>query len=154
MKTTKRAAMSAVMFAVLGFGAAGAADLPKEGNYDLTSCAAGTFNRLEFSKGYVASTFEHTGTNRSNLPGGFGDGNTFHCLGVQSNIEGKITATTFCESMDKDGDKIFARSTSEDRKGTQETLAGTLPAETVTPLIWNLNNQDFDPLALTCKYKP
>ena len=50
-----------------------AAEVPKEGSYDYTSCWSGVNNVITFSKTHTASSFEMTGTNRSNpilpLPG-------------------------------------------------------------------------------------
>src|SRR5262245_45912565 len=84
-----------------------AADLPKEGSYDITSCWSGASNVIAFSKTHTASSFELTGTARSNPPGGAFDMTTFRCVGMSSSIEGKSTGTNLCEAIDKDGDKIL-----------------------------------------------
>jgi hypothetical protein len=47
-----------------------AAELPKEGSYDFTFCCSGVNNVITFSKTHTAFSYEMTGTNRSNPPGG------------------------------------------------------------------------------------
>jgi len=110
---------------LVGVGAALAADLPKQGSYDVTSCWSGASNAIAFSKTHTASSFELTGTTRSNPPGGPFDMVTFRCVGMSSSIEGKNTGMNLCEVIDKDGDKYLLRSTAEGPKQAQETLAGT-----------------------------
>ena len=83
-----------------------AGELPKEGSVDLTSCWSGVAtNVITFSKTHTASSYELTGTNRSNPPGGLFDKSTFHCVGVSASLDGKDTSTSVCESIDPDGDK-------------------------------------------------
>ena len=43
-----------------------AGELPKEGSYDLTACNSGVYSAITFSKNHTASSYEVTGTNRSN----------------------------------------------------------------------------------------
>ena len=50
-----------------------AAELPKEGSYDYTACWSGVNNMITFSKTHTGSSFELTGTVRSNPPGGMFD---------------------------------------------------------------------------------
>jgi hypothetical protein len=108
-----------------GVGGALAADLPKEGTYDVTSCSSGVGSVIAFSKTHTASSFEVTGTARSNPPGGAFDMVTFRCVGMGSSIEGRNTGMNLCEVIDKDGDKYLVRNTVEGPKSVQETLAGT-----------------------------
>ena len=42
-------------------GSAFAADLPKEGSYDFTSCWSGVSNTIAFSKTHFAFSYEMTG---------------------------------------------------------------------------------------------
>jgi hypothetical protein len=86
-----------------------AAELPKEGKVDVTGCYTVTTNEITFSKTHTATTYEIIGTNISNPPGGMFDQQSFRCVGVNSIIDGKFSATTFCEGVDKDGDKILTR---------------------------------------------
>ena len=102
-----------------------AGDLPKEGNYDYTSCWSGVNNVITFSKTHTASSFEMTGTNRSNPPGGVFDKNTFRCVGMNSSLDGKITASTVCEAIDVDGDKRLTSFSTGDGKVTRTFVLGT-----------------------------
>src|SRR6267142_5330309 len=63
-----------------------AAELPKEGSYDYTSCWSGVNNVITFSKTHTASSFEMTGASRSNPPGGIFDKNTFRCVGMNASL--------------------------------------------------------------------
>src|SRR5437879_5028852 len=110
---------------LLGISAALAADLPKQGSYDITSCWSGVSNAIAFSKTHTASSVELTGTTRSNPPGGPFDMVTFRCVGMSSSIEGKNTGMNLCEGIDKDGDKYLVRNSIEGPKSAQETLTGT-----------------------------
>jgi len=113
----------------LAFGVAGAAaaqTLPKEGNYDFTSCWSGTSNVVAFSKTHTAFSYEMTGTSRSNPPGGFADKNTFRCVGTNASIDGKNTGMAICEGIDPAGDKRLTYfSFMADGKVIRETVAGT-----------------------------
>src|SRR5882762_8385003 len=82
-----------------------ATELPKEGSYDYTSCWSGVSSVITFSKTHTASSYELTGTNRSNPPGGLFDKSTYRCVGMNASFDGKNTAYTVCESIDVDGDK-------------------------------------------------
>ena len=99
--------------------------MPKEGNYDYTSCWSGVNNVITFSKTHTASSFEMTGTNRSNPPGGIFDKNTFRCVGMNASLDGKITASTVCEATDVDGDKRLTYFSTGDGKVTRTFVAGT-----------------------------
>jgi len=74
-----------------------AGELPKEGSYDFTSCNSGVANVITFSKTYTGSSYELTGTNRSNPPGGLFDKSTYRCVGMNTSFDGKNTAYTLCE---------------------------------------------------------
>jgi hypothetical protein len=101
------------------------ADIPKEGKYDITSCSVSTVTSIEFSKTYSAASWEAMGTSRSNPPGGFLDMTTFRCVGFTGTIAGKTSLTYMCEAIDKDGDKMLSRVTSDGSKATLDTVAGT-----------------------------
>jgi hypothetical protein len=102
-----------------------AAELPKEGSYDYTSCSSGVNNVITFSKTHTASSYESTGTNRSNAPGGMFDKSTFRCVGMNASLDGKITASTVCEAIDVDGDKRLTYFSTADGKVTRTFVAGT-----------------------------
>jgi hypothetical protein len=124
-KISKYGSLITLMFSV-SINLAFAADLPKEGSYDYNACWSGANNEITFSKGYTASSYEFTGTTRSNPPGGMFDKNTFRCVGMNAFLDGKNTASTVCEAIDVDGDKRFAYfSLGSDGKVTRENLTGT-----------------------------
>ncbi len=106
--------------------AAFASDLPKEGSYDYTACWSGVNNVITFSKTHTASSYEMTGTTRTNPPGGMFDKNSFHCVGMNASLDGKNTGSTVCEATDTDGDKRLAYfSLGSDGKVTRENITGT-----------------------------
>ena len=102
-----------------------AAELPKEGSYDFVSCWSGVNNAITFSKTYTAASYELTGTNRSNPPGGMFDKSTFRCVGINASLDGKVTASNVCETIDVDGDKRLLSFSSIDGKTTRTNVAGT-----------------------------
>ena len=102
-----------------------AAELPKEGNYDYTSCWSGVASVITFSKAHTGSSYELTGTVRSNPPGGMIDKNTFRCVGTYASLDGKITGSNLCEAIDVDGDKRLTRYSNADGNETRTTVAGT-----------------------------
>lgn len=106
-------------------GGAVAQSMPKEGNYDFTSCYSGTTNEIAFSKTHSAGSIESVGNNRTTPPGAHFDMTTFRCVGTYTIIEGKYSALSYCEGVDKDGDKIMTHNTMEGPKGRQEVIAGT-----------------------------
>ena len=103
-----------------------AAELPKEGSYDYTSCWSGVANVITLSKTHSASSWELTGTLRSNPPEGFSDKSTYRCVGTYASLDGKVTSTGVCETIDADGDKRLAHYAIVDGKETFFTVvAGT-----------------------------
>ena len=50
--------------AVIGIGPSVAADLPKKGDYDYTTCFTRNSTRIEYSKTHFAYSHEDTGTYR------------------------------------------------------------------------------------------
>ncbi|MFQ3456972.1 MULTISPECIES: hypothetical protein [Bradyrhizobium] len=102
-----------------------AAELPKEGSYDYIACWSGVNNTITFSKTHTGSSFELTGTVRSNPPGGMFDKSTFRCVGMNASLDGKITGSNVCESIDVDGDKRLSYFSTGDGKTTRTNLAGT-----------------------------
>jgi hypothetical protein len=76
-RTIRCAAAGAVIFAM----PAKAAELPKEGKFDVTTCYTVATNDITFSKTHSASTHELIGTSLSNPPGGMFDQQSFRCVG-------------------------------------------------------------------------
>jgi hypothetical protein len=100
--------------------------LPKEGRYDYTACWSEVGKVIAFSKTHRVYSYEMTGTTRSNPAGGFGDKNTFHCIGVSTTFEGKGAAKIACEAVDAEGDKRLSQLVAAtDGQVTREHIAGT-----------------------------
>jgi len=99
--------------------------LPKEGGYDYTACWSGVSNPIAFSKTHNASSYEFTGTTRSNPSGGMFDKNSFRCVGMTDSFNGKVSGRTVCETNDGDGDKRLTVFSASDGKVTREFVAGT-----------------------------
>jgi len=103
-----------------------AAEMPKEGNYDYTACWSGVNNVVTFSKTHTGSSYEMTGSVRSNTPGGMFDKETFRCVGMDASLGGKNTGSTVCEAADADGNKRLTYfSVGSDGKVTREFVVGT-----------------------------
>jgi hypothetical protein len=103
-----------------------AAEPPKEGTYDYTSCWSGVSNRIDFSKTHFAYSYEQTGSIRSTSPGGMFDKESFRCVGMSASFAGKNSGSTVCESTDADGNKrLSSFSVGSDGKVTREFIAGT-----------------------------
>jgi hypothetical protein len=139
LKTARFAIVAA--FVVGAAGSALAADLPKEGNYDYTSCWSGVSHAITFSNTHSAFSYEMTGTSQSNPPGGFADKNTFRCVGINHALGGKNGGSAVCDAVDPQGDKRLAYFSFEGEKAVRETVAGTgkydgivMTASSVKPL--------------------
>ena len=103
-----------------------AADLPKEGSYDIHSCTSGAANAIAFSKDHRVISIEQWGSTFSNPPGGMLDKGVFHCLGLQTVFAGKDVYSHYCELVFADGDKILAHfSPGPDGNPIRSTVAGT-----------------------------
>ena len=115
-----------LVFAIFTFApSAFAAELPKEGSYDFISCSSSVSNVITFSKTYTGSSYELTGTNRSNPPGGLFDKTTYRCVGMNASLDGKATASILCEAIDVDGDKYLSKVSTADGKSTRTIVTGT-----------------------------
>jgi hypothetical protein len=117
------------LFAVLGLASVGsvfAVELLKEGSYDYTACWSRVDRDITFSKTHTASSYEMTGSIRSNTPGGMFDKETFRCVGMNAALGGKNTGSTVCEATDADGNKRLSYfSVGTDGKVTREFIVGT-----------------------------
>jgi len=114
-------------------GIASANNFPKEGNFDFTSCWSGVNTELSFSRGYSGTTYEMTGTQLSNPPGGIFDKNTFRCVGMNTMINGKLSSSNICEAVDADGHKRLTQFYFKpDGTVVREMVAGTGKYEGMT----------------------
>jgi hypothetical protein len=129
MKSTlihSRVMLAAAVVAVVSSGPIFAADLPKEGGYDITSCFTRVSNLITFSKTHTASSFEQIGVALSNPPGGLFDKESIRCVGSSTSFDGNATFNNICEAIDKDGNKRLTRFHYEsDTKMVRETVTGT-----------------------------
>lgn len=124
-KAMKQAVLGGLALTVLGLGAAGAAELPKEGNYDFTACWSGVPDQIEFGKGYSAMSYEITGTTRSNPPGGLFDRNSYRCVGARASLNGKDSSMVTCEAVDPDGDRRLSYFSQQGDQWVRENVTGT-----------------------------
>lgn len=85
-------------------GLALAADLPKEGNYDHTTCFTRNATRIDYSKSHFAYSYEETGQSVSNPPGGLFDNEVVRCVGATISLNGKRSGGSLCEAVAKSGD--------------------------------------------------
>lgn len=106
--------------------AAALAALPKEGNIDYTACWTGSANELVISKEHSVTTYELVGTIVSNAPGGYGDGSTFRCVGMNTVLKGRAGGSNLCQATDRDGDKTVSRfEIGADGSVVREFVSGT-----------------------------
>ncbi len=105
---------------------AAAADLPKEGSYDYTTCFTRTITRIEYSPTHFAYIHEDLGTSASNPPGGLFDNESVRCVGMTATFDGKRSGATVCEGVAPNGDKRLTRFWYDDKGEYQrEAVAGT-----------------------------
>ena len=120
--------------ALLAMGCATAQQpVPKEGSFDVTNCGSGTNSVVEISKTARFNSNESVGVTRSNPPGGFLDMTTYHCMSLGVTLDGKYTGHTYCEGVDKDGDRYMSHLWTEASQTTQsEVITGTGKYEGMT----------------------
>jgi hypothetical protein len=126
MQSFRKSVMTVISTALIGaIGQAAAAELPKQGTYEYTSCWGGTGNSIEFSKDHSGFSYEIVGTNRTNPPGGIFDMMSFRCVGFYRIIGENSSGTNLCEAVDKDGDRILAQNITEGPKQKNDAIMGT-----------------------------
>src|SRR5215475_13320527 len=118
------------------------AEMPKEGTYDYISCSSGISQTSKFSDTLSMVSYENTGMIHSVVPDGPFDKETFHCIGVETVVGGKVTnGSAFCEAIDREGNKRLARFSNSGGKVTREQLAGTGKYEGIT-----ITSTAFEPM--------
>ena len=126
LKPKTRLASMGLVAALAIAGTAFAGTLPKEGRYDFTACWSGVPTAIRFSKTHFAFSYEMTGTNFSNPPGGLFDKNTFRCVGMNATLGSERVGNLVCEAVDRDGDKRLAYfALGKDGKYARQEVAGT-----------------------------
>jgi hypothetical protein len=118
-------ALAAIAAALLS-GVPFAAELPKEGTYDVMSCFTRKIFRMRHSETLRAWSYDETATARSKEPGGLFDGDEVRCVGAAASINGKRMGLSFCEGIAPNGDKRLTRFWYDaDGKIQREELGGT-----------------------------
>ena len=126
MHTLSRLLPSAVLIAVGCAGLSFAADLPKEGSYDINTCFTRNSTRIDYSKTHYAYSYEETGTSLSNPPGGLFDNDAVRCVGMSASLDGKRIGSSICEGSAKDGDKRLTHFWYDnDGKAMRAAVSGT-----------------------------
>lgn len=126
MKMMMRMISVATLVVAASSGAAFAADLPKEGTYDIKTCFTRNIARIAFSDAHRAYSYNETATAVSTTPGGMFDGDTVRCVGAVSIANGKRTNLSICEGVAKNGSRRLTRFQYDaDGKLVREELAGT-----------------------------
>ena len=119
-------ALLALTAALASTGLSLAADLPKEGSYDYTTCFTRNTTRIEYSKTHFAYSHEDTGTSVSNPPGGLFDNETVRCVGMTASFDSKNWGSTVCIGVATNGDKRLTRFWYDsDGKYLREAVNGT-----------------------------
>lgn len=117
-----------------------AADVPKEGTFDYTTCFTRTRSRIDYSPTRFAYSYAETGTTVNEPRGGPFDENQVVCVGMTLSFDGKMSGGSVCEGKDKDGDKRLTRFAYDDEgKLQRQEIAGT---------------GKFDGMATTTTYRP
>ncbi len=126
MRTTPMTIRIAATALATCSGLALAADLPREGSYDHTTCFTRNSTRIDYSKTHFAYSYEETGTSVSNPPGGLFDNETVRCVGVTISLDGKRTGGSLCEGVAHNGDTRLTHFWYDaEGKFQRETVAGT-----------------------------
>ena len=126
LKPKTRLASMGLVAALAIAGTAFAGTLPKEGRYDFTACWSGVPTAIRFSKTHFAFSYEMTGTNFSNPPGGMFDKNSFRCVGLNATLGSERVSDVVCEAADRDGDKRLAHYVlGKDGKYVRQQIAGS-----------------------------
>jgi len=130
---SKAAKVALSIVSALALGCATAQGAPKEGSFEIVNCGSGTNSIVEVSKAARFTSAEQVGTTRSMPPGGYLDMTTYHCMSLGVTLDGNYTGHTYCEGVDRDGDKYISHLWSTDGgKTSSEVIAGTGKFEGMT----------------------
>ena len=116
-------------FAVLATGGAtaGKVNIPKEGNYAFDFCPIGQAKTFANGDKLFHMQYDLNALLRANPAGGAFDRMGARCLGLFTNINGKLSESGMCELTDLDGDKWWMdyRGNPEGTGGTYSSAGGT-----------------------------
>lgn len=122
MKTKSFATLLAATFSALSL----AADLPKEGSYDIKTCFTRNSTRIDYAPTHYAYSYEETGSSVSNPPGGLFDNDIVRCVGMSASFDGKRKGSSVCEGVAKDGARRLTYFwLDNDGKPNREAVSGT-----------------------------
>src|ERR1700722_6023156 len=100
----------------MAFGvAAMAADLPKEGTFNVDYTSFGTFKATAIGKERALSTWDQNGLW---LGKGFGDHVTWHCFGLSDITNGMEQFNGYCVGTDPNGDQLVLDAASDGKHPT------------------------------------
>ena len=103
-----------------------AADLPKEGKYDYTTCFTRNLTYIEYSPTQSAWSYSQRGTSVSDPRGGMFDGDDVQCVGTTASLDGKQYGSLACLAVAPDGAKRLTRFWYDaENKMQRETVGGT-----------------------------
>lgn len=111
MKNSKTLSALSLLVAALVAGPACAAELPKEGRYDIKTCFVRNSTFIEFSKTHFAYSYEETGKVVSTPAGGLFDQEEVRCVGMTASFEGQRSGGAVCIAVAQDGDRRLTRFT-------------------------------------------
>jgi hypothetical protein len=107
-------------------GSTFAADLPKEGGYDIKTCFTRHSTRIDYDDTRFAYSYEETGTSVSSPPGGLFDNEVIRCVGLVASFDGKRSGGSVCEGLATNGDKRLTRfQYDSNNKLVREAVSGT-----------------------------
>jgi hypothetical protein len=107
----------------MAFGiAAIAAELPKEGPYNGTYSAYGTFKATPIGKERLLTVWDENGLSLTN---GFQDHMTWHCWGLGDFTNGTGQGHGYCVGTDPAGDQLVGAIADEKHRMDQKNVSGT-----------------------------
>jgi hypothetical protein len=126
MLSISRVGSVVVFLAATSVGACFAADLPKEGSYDIKTCFTRNSTRIDYAPTHYAYSYEETGTSLSNPPGGLFDNDVVRCVGMSASFDGKRKGSSVCEGVATDGARRLTYFwIDSDGKPNREAVSGT-----------------------------
>lgn len=126
MRTSMQTKLFAAFLAAALSGFAIAAELPKEGSYDIKTCFARTSTRVDYAPTHYAYSYEEVGTSLSTPPGGLFDGDVVRCVGMSASFAGKRRGSSVCEGVATDGARRLTYFWYDnDGKANREAVSGS-----------------------------
>ena len=101
--------------------------LADSGTYENDFCYGGSLQTLKHAESFVANTYQIHGVIRATQAGAMFDDMGASCYGVFAQVGSGIPANnnSYCEWLDKDGDRLFLESERRGPNGTIQSISGT-----------------------------